>query len=72
MNVNETYAKTGVCLLVWNGPFIPLSPFLFENVFHLSLRMLDDRSLDRDVTSGDNRGASECVLAGAKLVYLGE
>jgi len=34
--------------------------------------MLDDRSLDGNMTSGDIRGPSEGVLAGANLMYLGE
>ena len=34
--------------------------------------MLDDRSLDGYMTSGDNRGASESILAGADLMNLRE
>ena len=41
-------------------------------MLHLPFRMLDDRSLDGDMTSGDNRGTSESVLARANLMYLGE
>jgi hypothetical protein len=35
--------------------------------------MLNDRGLDGDMTSsGNNRGPSESILAGADLMYLGE
>lgn len=56
--MDGTYAKTGVWLLVWDSPFVPFSPLLFENMLHLPFRMLDDRSLDRDVASGDIWGPS--------------
>ena len=41
-------------------------------MLHLPFRMLFDRGLDGDMTSRDNRGPSESVLAGADLMYLGE
>lgn len=70
--MNGTYPKTGICLLVGDGSLVTFPSLLFENVLHLSFRMFDDDSLDRDVASGDNRGSTESILARADLMYLGQ
>jgi len=41
-------------------------------MLHLPFGVLDDRGLDGDMASGDNRGTSESVLAGTNLMYLRE
>jgi hypothetical protein len=70
--MDGAYPKTGISLLVGDSSLVTFSSLLFENMLHLPFCMLDHCSLDRDVSSWYYRSSTECILARANLVYLGQ
>jgi predicted ribosome-associated RNA-binding protein Tma20 len=59
-------------LLVVEGTLVTLPLFKLDDVLHLSLCVLDDDGVDRDVVGVDDWGAADCVIAGANLVDVVE